>query len=116
MIRITMETNEYNEGKILIVVPSGKLDTVNAPKFSKNLEVLLIQKPKACLLDFSQVSFLSSSGLQSLLGAAKISKKEEIGFAVFNMQKMIAEVFIMSGFNQFIQSFESKEDALAFVQ
>jgi len=97
-----METKHYQENEILVVVPSGKLDTVNAPKFLKLLTELLAKRPAACLLDLSEVTFLSSSGLQSLLGGAKISKKENIDFAVFGMQEMVENVFKMSGFDRFI--------------
>lgn len=108
-----MQTNHYKEGNHLIVAPSGKLDTINAPEFGKVLEELLEEKPTSCLLDLTEVSFLSSSGLQVLLAGAKISKKNETDFAVFGMGEMIDDVFCMSGFNHFIKSFKSKEDALA---
>ena len=108
-----METDYYNEGDILIVAPSGKLDTTHAPGFSKLINKLLADKPKACLIDLRNITFLSSSGLQSILAAAKISKKEQMHFGVFGMQDMAYNVFTMSGFNQFIKSFNSKEDALA---
>ena len=111
-----METDHYTENETLIIVPSGKLDTIHAPQFLKELQTLLGKKPASCLLDLSQVTFLSSSGLQALLGGAKISKKESISFAVFGMQEMVNNVFTMSGFNQFIESFTAKEDALAQVQ
>ena len=108
-----METTFYEEENHLIVVPAGKLDTINAPQFTKLLQELLAKQPSSCLLDLSSVSFLSSSGLQSLLTGAKIAKKENFGFAVFGMHEMVADVFSMSGFDQFIKSYASKEDALA---
>lgn len=108
-----METQYHREGDRLIVAPSGKLDTLNAPQFLKLLQELLAEKPAACLLDLSKVTFLSSSGLQSLLGAAKISKKEEIRFAVCCMQAMVKDVFSLSGFDRFIESYPSKQEAEA---
>jgi len=107
-----METSYYKENNNLIVRVSGKLDTINAPEFGKILQNLLEEKPKSCLLDFTDLHFLSSSGLQVLLAGAKISKKEHINFAVFGMNEMINDVFCMSGFDRFIQSYASKEEAL----
>lgn len=107
-----MQSNIYEEKGHLIVTASGKLDTIHAPVFSKILQEELAKKPNACLLDLSEVSFLSSSGLKVLLTAAKISKKESFKFAVFGMQEMVNDVFTMSGFDQFIISYASKEDAL----
>jgi len=108
-----MEVSSYDENNTLIVVPSGKLDTLNAPEFGKILSNLLNEKPSACFLDMSKVSFLASSGLQVLLAGAKISKRDGINFGVFGMDEMVEDVFIMSGFNNFIPSFVSKEEALA---
>jgi anti-anti-sigma factor len=108
-----MQSDFYEQDGHLIVSVSGKLDTIHAPEFLKVLEPLLQKKTPSCLLDLSEVGFLSSSGLQVLLSAAKISKENGTKFAVFGMQEMVNEVFEMSGFNHFIQSFTCKEDALA---
>ena len=108
-----MEVTSFLEDKTLIVVPSGKLDTFNAPKFGTTLAKLLEDKPKSCLLDLSEVSFLSSSGLQVLLAGAKTSKKEGIHYRVFGMKEMVKDVFFLSGFNNFIDSYETKQEALS---
>ena len=108
-----MQSNVYEESGYLIVAASGKLDTIHAPEFSKILQEELTKNPKSCLLDLSEVSFLSSSGLQVLLIGAKIAKKESFDFAVFGMQDMVKDVFTMSGFDQFIHSYAAKEDALS---
>ncbi len=107
-----METSYYKEAGYLIVTVSGKLDTIHAPQFGKILEKLLLKKPECCLLDFSKVSFLSSSGLQVLLAGAKISRQEGITFGVFGMREMVEDVFKLSGFNQFIRHFADKNEAL----
>ena len=107
-----MQINSYKEKDCLVVVPSGKLDTINAPKFGKILSNLLDEKPQSCFLDLSEVSFLSSSGLQVLLAGAKVSKKENINFAIFGMNEMVNDVFHLSGFNNFIKTYDTKEDAL----
>lgn len=108
-----METNHTMEGDILIIAPVGKLDTMNAPGFLKLVEKLLAEKPKGALLDLREITFLSSSGLQSILASAKISNKDNINFGVFGMQDMTYDVFTMSGFHKFIKSFKSKDEAMA---
>ena len=102
----------YNEGSYLIVAVEGKLDTISAPEFGETLKSLLYDKPLFCLLDFGKVDFLSSSGLQVLLAGAKISQQMGIKFAVFGMQEMVHDIFVMSGFDQFIRDFDTKENAV----
>jgi len=108
-----MEVKHYTQDSNLIVSPSGKMDTFSAPKFGATLAKLLEEKPESCLLDLSEVTFLSSSGLQALLAGAKTSKQNGIKFKIFGMREMVKDVFFLSGFNNFIESFDTKEEALA---
>ena len=108
-----MEVKHFMEDETLIVVPCGKLDTFNAPKFGSEFSKLLQSEPKSCLLDLSEVTFLSSSGLKVLLAGAKTSKQKGIKFGVYGMKEMVNDVFFLSGFDNFIDSFETKEEALA---
>jgi anti-sigma B factor antagonist len=96
----------------VIVSPSGKLDTLSAPEFSKELLVVLDKKPQACIVDLSQISFLSSSGLQAILAGAKKSKKDGIKYGVSGMNEMVKDVFVLSGFDRFIEAFDSLEGAM----
>jgi anti-sigma B factor antagonist len=107
-----MEITSYMQDNTLIVTPIGKLDTLNAPQFGEEFLLLLEAKNPVCFLDLSQVSFLSSSGLQVLLAGAKTSKKNDTKFGVFGMNEMVNEVFTLSGFDNFIESFPTKETAL----
>ena len=107
-----MKTDYYEENGYMVVVASGKLDTINAPEFTKILQDVLDKNLPLCMLDLSDISFMSSSGLRALLMGAKTSKANGTRFVVFGMQELVKEVFEMSGFNNFIDSFESKEDVL----
>jgi anti-sigma B factor antagonist len=108
-----MQVKHFIENNTLIVAPCGKLDTFNAPKFGAELSKLLQNEPKSCLLDLTEVTFLSSSGLQVLLAGAKTSKQKGIKYRVYGMKEMVNDVFFLSGFDNFIDSFKTKEEALA---
>ena len=108
-----MEVKHFIENETLIVAPCGKLDTFSAPEFGAEFEKLLQNELKSCLLDLSEVTFLSSSGLKVLLAGAKTSKQKGIKYGVYGMKEMVSDVFFLSGFNNFIDSFATKEEALA---
>lgn len=110
-----MDINTSNEKGMMILEPSGHLDTVSAPIFGKALTKLLVQKPLGCLIDLSAVTYISSSGLQVLLTGAKIAQKETLVFGVFGMNAMVSDVFNISGFGRFIDSFMDRDEALAKV-
>jgi len=105
-----MKIEEQNG--FLIVSPNGKLDTITAPKFSEELLTIINPKLKGCIIDLSDISFLSSSGLQSLLIGAKEAQKNNIKYAVCGMNKMVKDVFLLSGFDRFINSFDTLEDTI----
>jgi len=96
-----------------MISPKGKLDTITAPTFTKELTSLLEEQPNVCIVDLSGVSFLSSSGLQSLLSGAKTSQQKGIKYGVSGMNTMVKDVFMLSGFNNFIHYFENVEEAVA---
>ena len=110
--RSRMKTEYYEEPGCVTVKVSGRIDTLTAPEFGRVLKGLLNKKPAACLIDMNDVVFLSSAGLQTLLAGAKISQQIETYFAVFGLRDTARDVFTLSGFNRFIQSFSSKEEAL----
>ena len=105
-----MKIEEKNN--FLIISPEGRLDTITAPEFSKNLLSLLEKEKKSCIINLEKVSFLSSSGLQALLVGAKKSKENNTKYAVCCMNEMVKDVFLLSGFDRFIETFENIEDAM----
>ena len=58
------------EGPVIIVAPEGRLDTLSSARFSEELEPLLEQEDYL-VIDLSECGYLASSGIRSLLFAAK---------------------------------------------
>jgi len=108
-----MTSEMYEENGTTIIVPQGRLDTLTAPAFGKELEELLSRSPGRCLIDMGRVDYLSSSGLRVLLAAAQAAGRKEIDFGVFALNDMVSEVFTMSGFNHFIPAYADKKEALS---
>jgi anti-sigma B factor antagonist len=100
------------DGNFTIVSPTGKLDTISSPEFSRELSDALDKKPYGCIVDLSRVSFLSSSGLQALLAGAKRSRKDGTRYGVCGMSEMVNDVFTLSGFDRFIDTFDDVEGAM----
>jgi anti-anti-sigma factor len=108
-----MNSDIYEENGTTIIAPDGRLDTLSAPEFGRQLEKLLTTGPGRCLIDMGRVDYLSSSGLRVLLAGAKTADREKIDFGVFGMNEMVNEVFTISGFNHFITAYPGKKEALA---
>ncbi|MDR2587941.1 MAG: STAS domain-containing protein [Spirochaetales bacterium] len=81
----------------LLVILSGRLDTVNSPFFERKMkqwgsEILEVT------LDFADVSFVSSMGLRVLLQIQKAMKERNGKLIVRNINDAVKEVFEMTGF------------------
>ena len=98
-----MEINkEINEGKAIYHI-SGRVDTQTAPDLQIVLDKGFEEGEKDLILDFSDVKYLSSAGLRTILYAQKrINALENAKMAVINVKPDIMEVFDMTGFTDFL--------------
>ena len=69
----------------------------------------------AVILDFEQLSYISSAGLRVVLLAAKELRKQNKQFGVCSLAGSILEVFKISGFDQIIPVHASQSEAIAAV-
>ena len=80
----------------LTVKLSGRLDTTTAPEFEAKLKRSL-DNVRKLELDFSELEYLSSSGLRVLLAAQKVMSALD-GMTLRNVNESIMEIFEITGF------------------
>jgi anti-sigma B factor antagonist len=95
-----------------IVVISGRLDTVTAPAFDAHVGPFLATARPRMLLDLTQVTYVSSAGLRSVLRLIKHATAQGGRLAVFGAQPSILEVIEISGFPALIDLYPDRESAL----
>lgn len=81
---------------VLTVVLSGRLDTTTAPQLESELKASL-EGVQTLVLDFAELTYLSSAGLRVLLAAQKIMNKQG-SMRVKNVNETIQEIFEVTGF------------------
>ena len=74
----------------------GRLDTITAPDFEKELRDNL-DGVKELVLDFSKLEYISSAGLRVLLAAQKIMNVQGT-MKVTHLNETISEIFEVPGF------------------
>ena len=62
---------DQRDGDTLILVPEGRIDSSNASDFERVMNDHIDNGDVHLVVDFSQISFISSSGMRVLLIAAK---------------------------------------------
>ena len=98
---------------ILIATLAGRIDGSNAQEYQDVIESEIGPGDNALLLDFEQVSYISSAGLR--LGVIIAWKFKDPGkqFGVCTLTGRVREVITMSGFDQIIDIYESQTEAIA---
>ncbi|MEI6090631.1 MAG: STAS domain-containing protein [bacterium] len=97
----------------LVIEFDGRLDAVTADEVEVQIFDLINRGSKNIILDFSNLTFISSLGLRVVLATLKKIKALGGKLRVCNMNEEITEVFDISGFNSIFSIFESLDKALA---
>jgi anti-sigma B factor antagonist len=106
-IRIT----KRGEGTILSVI--GRIDTLTAPELEQVVNKEIEQGNRKILLDFSGVSYISSSGLRVLLATAKKLKNPGDKLGLCSLSPEVFKILKLTGFTSIFSIYLSEGEALA---
>jgi anti-anti-sigma factor len=97
--------------KQIIVSISGNLDGVSAPDFDKQTEEWL-NGASRIVLDCSQLEYISSAGIRSLLSLARKTKSHGGSLVLCNPGEITEKVLTLSGFAGILPMYKSLDEAL----
>ena len=107
-----MDITTRDEGDIKVVMLNGKLDTNTTPAAESEINALIDAGASKLLINFQQLSYISSSGLRLLLATAKRLKASGGDLQVCSLNEMATEVFEISGFSTILKVFPNEQAAL----
>ena len=93
----------------------GRMDAVSAPEFETKLEAWIDEGDNVFIIDLSELDYISSAGLRSILATAKKLKAKKGDILLAALQDAVKEVFEISGFSSIIPIYDSMEAALEAV-
>ena len=97
-MRITIEW-QRKDG-ILVAALNGRVDSNNANEFQKMMEAKIDPKDKALIMDFEQISYISSAGLRVVVVMAKKFKGPYKKLVICALSEPIKKLFTMTGLDQ----------------
>ena len=103
----SFELQQRTEGDVMILSPVGRLDSGTSAIFQDRWQVGRQGGFELFIVDFSQLTFLSSMGLRVLIVAAKQSK-----MIVCRMSPFVAQLFELGGLAKHIRAEGSVEEAM----
>jgi anti-anti-sigma factor len=94
-----MDIQEQWQNTKLVLKLTGALDGMNAPQLETELEKLRETAPviTSLVLDFSEVSLISSMGIRVILKAMKWLKEGNAKLSIINMPDAVREAFNLTG-------------------
>ena len=107
-------TWERQDGAAIAIL-SGRIDSNATAGLQSELESGVDPEDRVLILDFEQVSYINSSGLRVGLRIAKRCRESGKKFGICNLSEATREIVAISGFDQVIQVFESRNRALSQV-
>ena len=100
------------KGKTLYIQLEGEIDHHSAGKFREKIDMAF--DPTDCrqiIFDFSNVTFMDSSGIGMIIGRYKNAKQRGGTVAISGMNSEIGRIFQISGLAKIIDSYASVSEA-----
>jgi anti-anti-sigma factor len=93
----------HSDKSLLKIAFSGRLDTNTVAHEAVPFYALLEDRKSPVILDFEQVTFLSSLGIRMVLTAAKETQRNGYDLKIEKVPPVIHEVFRMAGLTNLIR-------------
>lgn len=109
-----MEISARRAGKITIFDISGHIDLATSPELRKALLLEIRDRRMArVVVNLTDVQYMDSSGLASLIESFKASRQIGSRFVLFGLNTTLREVFHLSKLTTFFEICDSEEQAVA---
>ena len=108
-----MDVRETQFDGSIVLTPSGRIDLTNAESFKEILLRVVAAAKTALVLDLSEVDYISSAGLRSVMIASKAGKPNGVTLGIAAMRPVVREIFAISRFDLVFPCFDTTRDAIA---
>jgi anti-anti-sigma factor len=109
-----MTISDANEGGVIVVSPSGRIDSTTSASLERHLQGLAATGQTRVVIDFTGVDYISSAGLRVLLALAKRGRDQKGRVALFGMNDSVRQVFELAGFVALFTIAPTRAEALQF--
>lgn len=110
-----IEVIDTRRGGIQLVKVEGRLDANFSLQLEDEVDKLLEHKTKRIILDFSDVTYLSSSGLRVLLSINKETEGSG-GLVLVNPQEIVRKIIEVAEVGDLLVQANTVEEAMAILK
>ncbi|MGB3293548.1 MAG: STAS domain-containing protein [Phormidesmis sp.] len=98
---------------VIVLAPTGRLDITTAWQFRLRLQEAISEETPNILVNLSEVNFIDSSGLTSLVAGMRDADKIEGSFRICNVHPEAKLVFEVTMMDSVFEIYETEAEALA---
>lgn len=107
-----MSIQQQTIDDILVLKPTGRLDSANSPEFERVLVDILDAGQNKLIFDLTDLDYISSAGLRVILLAGKKIRTMQGYLALAGLRLNVSEVFQMSGFHHIFNIYPDMQEAM----
>lgn len=107
-----MDIQTSEQSGVCVIAPVGRIDSTTA-RDAESALLPRFEDGKPIVVDFAELTYISSAGLRVLLMAAKRSKASGVGLALASMSPQVRDVFKLSGFAKLFAIYDDTDQAVA---
>jgi anti-anti-sigma factor len=108
-------THEILDNGIIKVCLSGRMDVLGAQEIDLKFTALTASKKAFILVDMTEVSFLASLGMRTLIFSAKALSSRGGVMLLFKPQPNVLDVLETSGVSSLIQIHDDHDQAISIL-
>jgi anti-sigma B factor antagonist len=108
-----MDIVESQAGKVVVLMPTGRLDSTTVPVFSARMNTLFDAGTTAVLVDMAHLSYLTSTSFRALALAHRRAETGGIAFGLCGLNGIVQELFELTGFSDSFAIYPNRAAGLA---
>jgi len=107
-----MKIKEEKSNEVAICALEGEININNSPELRKAFDSIIKRSEKKVLVDFSNVSYIDSSGLATLIEMFQRLKKTGGRLRFSSMGQNVKNIFELTKLHKLFEIFDTKDAAL----
>jgi anti-sigma B factor antagonist len=88
-----MRVEVTREGDTVVVAPSGEVDLSRSPKLRNALRDAQASRPKRVVIDLSDVEYMDSSGVATLVEAYQVARRNGSKMVLCGLMDRVKSIF-----------------------
>ncbi len=110
-MELSIETRTRDNAHIIDV--RGEVDLYSSPRMRKCIfDAIKQHRPESLVIELTQVTYMDSSGIATLVEGLQLSKKYQTQFKLVGLSQFVLEVFQLARLERVFNIYSTEDDAL----